>query len=205
VLAEGDWLWRVTWHEGGCYGIAYDASKRSTPAAQEAAKLTTPAEPGAAEWKLKLYKSADGRKFDLVTHLDVPGHPNESTLRFRRDGSLMAMVRREGGSKNGWLGVSRAPYKDWKWTETTMRFGGPNFIELPSGELWAVTRNYVPKAHTDLAKLTETSIEPVLSFPSGGDNSYAGLVWHDELLWVSYYSSHEGKTAIYLAKLKLNP
>jgi len=202
VLAEGDWLWRVTWHDRVCYGIAYDASKRSTVAAQEAAKLTAPADPGAADWKLKLYKSTNGRNFELVTHLDVPGHPNESTLRFRRDGSLMAMVRREGGSQNGWLGTSRAPYTEWKWSETNMRFGGPNFIELPTGELWAVTRNYVPKAHTVLAKLTDKSIEPVLTFPSGGDNSYAGLVWREDLLWVSYYSSHEGKTSIYLAKVK---
>jgi hypothetical protein len=45
--------------------------------------------------------------------------------------------------------------------------------------------------------------EPVLTFPSGGDTSYPGLVWHDGLLWMSYYSSHEGKTSIYLAKIKL--
>ena len=44
--------------------------------------------------------------------------------------------------------------------------------------------------------------EPVLTFPSGGDTSYPGLVWHDGLLWMSYYSSHEGKTSIYLAKIK---
>jgi hypothetical protein len=42
-----------------------------------------------------------------------------------------------------------------------------------------------------------------LKLPSGGDTSYAGLVWHEDLLWVSYYSSHEGKTAIYLAKVKV--
>ena len=45
--------------------------------------------------------------------------------------------------------------------------------------------------------------EPVLSVPSGGDNSYPGLVWHDGLLWMSYYSSHEGKSAIYLARIKV--
>ena len=28
-------------------------------------------------------------------------------------------------------------------------------------------------------------------------------VWHEELLWVSYYSSHEGKTSVYLAKVRL--
>jgi hypothetical protein len=28
-------------------------------------------------------------------------------------------------------------------------------------------------------------------------------VWHDGLLWVSYYSSHEGKSAVYLAGVKV--
>jgi hypothetical protein len=27
-------------------------------------------------------------------------------------------------------------------------------------------------------------------------------VWHDGLLWISYYSSYEEKTAIYLARVK---
>ena len=47
-------------------------------------------------------------------------------------------------------------------------------------------------------KLTE-----FLKLPSGGDTSYAGLVFYDGLLWVSYYSSHEDKTSIYLAKVEL--
>ncbi|MDP6040448.1 MAG: hypothetical protein QGG64_17995 [Candidatus Latescibacteria bacterium] len=51
--------------------------------------------------------------------------------------------------------------------------------------------------------MTETTFEPVFNLPSGGDNSYAGMVWHDDLLWMSYYSSHQGKTSIYLTKLKL--
>ena len=42
-----------------------------------------------------------------------------------------------------------------------------------------------------------------LRLPSGGDTSYAGLVLQDGLLWVSYYSSHEEKTAIYLARIKI--
>ena len=37
----------------------------------------------------------------------------------------------------------------------------------------------------------------------GGDTSYPGLLWHDGVLWVSYYSSHEGKTSIYLARVKV--
>ena len=41
------------------------------------------------------------------------------------------------------------------------------------------------------------------SLPSSGDSSYPGLVWHDNQLWISYYSSHEGKAAIYIARVKL--
>jgi len=44
----------------------------------------------------------------------------------------------------------------------------------------------------------------LLTLPSGGDTSYAGMVWHEGLLWVTYYSSHEEKTCIYLAKVKLD-
>ena len=43
-----------------------------------------------------------------------------------------------------------------------------------------------------------------MTFTSGGDTSYPGLVWHDGHLWMSYYSSHENKkSSIYLAKIKL--
>jgi hypothetical protein len=28
------------------------------------------------------------------------------------------------------------------------------------------------------------------------------MVWHDGQLWISYYASHEGKSAIYLARVK---
>jgi hypothetical protein len=204
VLGEGDWLWRVTWHDGKCYGIVYNASERASKDAQDAAKSKTPVSTDPADWKLRLVVSDDGVKYILITHLGVPGHPNESTLRFLKDGTMMAMVRREGGTQMGWLGTSKAPYKDWKWHETKYRFGGPNFIELPTGELWGTSRRYPGGAKTYVVELSRDGrYEPVLELPSGGDTSYAGMVWHEGLLWISYYSSHEGKSSIYLAKVQL--
>jgi hypothetical protein len=47
------------------------------------------------------------------------------------------------------------------------------------------------------------SVTPELILPSGGDCSYAGMAVQGDLLWVSHYSSHEGKTSIYLAKVRL--
>ncbi len=66
-------------------------------------------------------------------------------------------------------------------------------------------RNYVGGAKTRLWWLYPKTgkLETILTLPSGGDTSYPGLVWHDGLLWVSYYASHEGKTSIFLAKVKL--
>ena len=203
VLTEDEWLWRVTWHDGQAYGMSYNAAARSSTEAKAAA-ANQPFAPGPAEWKLKLVTSTDGLKWDLVTHLDVPGHPNESTVRFMPDGEMIAMVRREGGSKNGWIGTSKPPYQQWKWHEAGHRWGGPNFIVLPDGSMWAGSRSHQEKgALTALARFGREIYEPVLTLPSGGDTSYPGLVWHEGILWMSYYASHEGKTAIYLAKIKL--
>jgi hypothetical protein len=203
VLSEGEWLWRVTWSDKVAYGVSYNAAERTTKEATEAAK-SGKAPPGPAEWKLKLVKSSDGVNYSLVTHLDVPGHPNETTLRFLADGEMVALVRREGGNTFGWIGRSQAPYTEWTWAETKHRVGGPNFIRLPDGSLWAGGRTYPGGAKMAIARMTRAGgYDPVLTLPSGGDTSYPGLVWHDGLLWVSYYASHEGKSSIYLAKVRL--
>lgn len=188
VLAEGDWLWRVTWHDGRAYGVSY------VPPADE----TQP-----VEWNLKLYSSADGVRYEKLADLEVDGRPNETTLRFLDDGRCLALVRREAGDKTSWIGSSRAPFRDWTWKPVGHRIGGPNFIQTPDTRLWGAGRSYPGGSRTALARMTPESYEPALTLPSGGDNSYPGLVWHDGLLWMSYYSTHEGKTSIYLAKIKL--
>ena len=123
------------------------------------------------------------------------------------------MVRREAGTTMGHIGYASAPYTTWTWKESNHRFGGQNFIRLPNGTWIAGTRDYTnlkqgknTGASTMVAELrADGQLTPLVTFPSGGDNSYPGLVWHEGVLWVSYYSSHEGKTAIYLAKLKVTP
>ena len=75
---------------------------------------------------------------------------------------------------------------------------------LPEGaKTWATSRVYEKDPKTALGRLDAGSYEPLLKFPSGGDTSYAGMVWHGGELWVSYYASHEGKSSVYLARVKL--
>jgi hypothetical protein len=116
---------------------------------------------------------------------------------------MIALVRREQGDTHGWIGHAEPPYTDWTWHQTDYRLGGPDFIILPDGSMWAGTRYYPGGAKTVLSRMTDKTLEPVLTLPSGGDTSYPGFVWHDDILWMSYYASHEGKTSIYIAKIRL--
>ena len=87
-----------------------------------------------------------------------------------------------------------------------MQIGGPNFIVLPNGAMVASGRKYgatTKEARTFVGRMDVKSVEPQLILPSGGDCSYPGMVWQDGVLLVSYYSSHEGNTDIYLAKIRL--
>jgi hypothetical protein len=179
------WLWRVTWQAKTAYSIGYDTT---------------------AEKFIRLYSSKDGRRFDpLVARLFDHGSPNETSLIFQPDDRCLCLLRRDGNSGSGQLGVANPPYTNWVWKDLGIKIGGPHMRSLPDGRIVAAVRLYDSAVRTSLmwldaeaGKLTE-----FLKLPSGGDTSYAGLVWHEKVLWVSYYSSHEGKTSIYLAKVGL--
>jgi len=196
ALAENDWLWRVTWHDGTAWGVAY----RTT------APESTPADIG--EWTTTLYRSADGIAWQPVTVWDIPGRPNETTLRFRDDGTCLALVRRESGDRQGWFGTASAPYRDWTWRPIGRGIGGPELVVLADGRLVAAGRDSRaggPVTAVDFIDPASGSWPAGVTLPSGGDTSYPGLVEHDGSLWMTYYSSHEGKSAIYCSRLDVPP
>ncbi len=180
------WLWRVTWHGREAFGIGYDTVDEAF---------------------VRLYRSADGRRFDpLVSELRTEGRPNESAIVFQPDGSAVCLLRRDGPSAGGLLGTASAPYMRWEWHDLGARIGGPQMLRLPDGRILAAVRLYDGGARTSLAWIHPSSarMEECLRLPSGGDTSYAGLQWNDGLVWVSYYSSHEGSAAIYLARVRFH-
>jgi hypothetical protein len=189
VVEPGRWLWRVAWHDGKAYGISYAA--------------------GTAERSTALLTSGDGLKFrPLVPKLLDDGYPTEAVLRFDEEGRLFCLQRRDGRSpaNSAMLGTSRPPYRTWQWHDLGAFFGGPNLIKIPKGPWIAAGRiitDVGPKTALAWLDVENRSLTPILELPSGGDTSYPGLVWHDDRLWVSYYSSHEGKASIYLANVKI--
>jgi hypothetical protein len=186
AVADPDfWLWRVAWRDGKAYGVGYGCTPR--------------------EKYICLYRG-NGLVFEpIVAHLFDTGYPNETGLAFNDDGTLFCLLRRDEGSRTGLLGRARPPYTNWTWLDLGVPIGGPQMIRLPDGRLVAGVRLYDSRVRTSLGWVDANAgtFREFLALPSGGDTSYPGLVWHDQALWVSYYSSHEGKTSIYLAKVKL--
>ncbi len=189
VVPPGRWLWRVTWRDGQAYGVSYGKSERQSASS--------------------LLASRDGRSFrELVPRLLAEGYPTEAVIRFADDGTAYCLHRRDGdaASNSAYLGVSQPPYDQWSWHDLALYFGGPNLLQTPAGDWIAAGRvmhDDGPKTDVALLDVDSRTLTPLVSLPSGGDTSYPGLVWRDGMPWVSYYSSHEGKTSIYLARIRL--
>ncbi|TWT98325.1 exo-alpha-sialidase [Stieleria varia] len=182
----GFWLWRATWHEGHCYTMGYDTDR-------DRQKRTT-----------RFYRSDDGRDYvSWIDEVNIDKGVGEDTILFLPDQSALCLFRHESGSQMAFLGKSTPPYQQWTWTEMNRRIGGPNMLRLPDSRILAAVRLYDGRQRTSLCWVDPDSatLEECLTLPSGGDTSYAGMVWKDDLLWISYYSSHEEKTCIYLAKV----
>ncbi len=175
--------WRVTWHKGIAYTITYQPNGGVT-----------------------LYKSTNGVDFKLVSKLPLKGFPNEASIAFMPDDKMVAMIREEEKPNRTYVGECLPPYTDWKFTETPKFSGGPNILKLPDNNLLATFRQYengVGKLW--LGKLDNQKVTEIIDIKSFGDCGYAGMHWKDDALWMSYYSTHEQKTSIYLAKIKFNP
>jgi len=186
TVESWQWLWRVRWHGENVYGVAY-RSDASAPRKYEAI----------------LFKGNDGKKYEPLTTFEVP-NATEASIAFDGD-TMLCLQRRDGKPNTAWLGVSKSPYKEWTWKDLGVYFGGPHLVRTPDGTWLAAGRmTTTGKPQTVLCQLDVKAgkLTPLLTLPSGGDTSYAGLVWHEDQLWMSYYSSHEGKTSIYLARLR---
>jgi dienelactone hydrolase len=185
VAGPVDWLWRLTWVGSTGYGVVY--------------------QPEGEVWRQHLVATEDGAEARAVATWDLDQRPSEATLRALPDGSLAALVRREG---NAMIGSAPPPFTEWTWKELPLSLGGPELLVLDDGRMLAAGRRSEGEdgwrkrtvlGEVDLAgNWTELAV-----LPSGGDTSYPGMVLQGSELLVSYYSSHEGKSAIYLARLRL--
>jgi hypothetical protein len=184
------WLWRVIWHKGIAYGAAYswNSSRRM--------------------WAV-IARSRDGVNYEKISK--VFADMNEAALSFNEKDVLTVVFRSVDRDAEAAVVQTRAPFTEWtaqtlKPNEWRNQLGGPAVLRLPDGRMIAGGRLYrdkLTRTGVGLLDLASGKLTDLIVLPSGGDNSYPGLVWHGGKLWLSYYSSHEGRTSIYLAKIEV--
>ena len=184
IVSHGDWIWRVTWHKGIGYATDYQIGplERRGPTA------------------FYILTTRDGIHYKKLARSDLDGFPNEATIRFDNKDSMFILIRRELADTVGVLAKTAPPYTDWQMKKLDFRLGGPNFIFTRNGQIILGTRASGPVTALFFGNKAGDFRE-ILQLPSGGDNSYPGLLLEKDTLWVSYYSSHEGKAAIYFARI----
>ena len=189
------WLWRVVWHKGTAYGVAYSWEPNIL-------------KDGRRNFAI-IARSRDGIHYERISK-DLEGL-NEAALSFDAKDNLTVILRSVDSEPKATIAESRAPFTDWKLKPLIVngwqnKFGGPAVLRLPDRRIVAGGRLYgdkITRTGVGLINLASGQMTDIIELPSKGDNSYPGLVWHDGKLWMSYYSSHEGKTSIYLAKIEV--
>ncbi|WP_394201090.1 exo-alpha-sialidase [Shewanella waksmanii] len=196
IAEQGEWLWRIAKYQDRLYGVAYF--------------------PNEDDGYVALYQSEDGDNYRaIIERFNQQGYVNESGLSFistsvsdQLQTQAYCLLRRDpvwSDEQLALLGVASAPFTDWRWVELDKRVGGPvTFVY--QDKLYAVVRLYDEQVRTAIVHIDieRHIVNELIRLPSAGDTSYAGVVVEGDELLVSYYSSHEVKTAIYFAKVALS-
>lgn len=185
------WLWRVRWQDNTAYGFGYNRRQQT----------------------LHLYHGNPRRTFERLKSNAFSyarqglGYPNETDLVFASDRTMYCLLRRDADSFSAQLGTSKPPYTQWKWKDLGEYIGGPVMMllsdnyALVAGRRW---HNRRMKTAIWTLDLQRGILAYEYELPSGGDNSYPGLVKSEGGFFVSHYSSHiDGKSSIFLSRVTL--
>lgn len=126
---------------------------------------------------------------------------DETAFIFDQDGSVLGIGRRRETAQ---LLRSQPPYAEWERSDLDRHIGGPLLARwgdrLIVGGRHATDRG--PK--TSMCWLVGKELHEFAELPSGGDTSYPGFIaLSPSKAVMSWYSSHEGKTSIYMADLEI--
>src|SRR5204863_5262690 len=115
----------------------------------------------------------------------------------------LTLIGSEDAKSHAMFGTRNPPSEKWTWIDTGRVFQNPDWIELGGGTYYA-GRGFIdgaPKIIVGYLTVPGQAV-PLVVLPSGGDMGGPALMdSQDGGLLVFYHSSHEGKTAIYLATL----
>lgn len=186
VYGVNYWLWRVLPVEDHYLCAAYHFAVRGDR------QMRT----------VHLLRSEDLLDWRLVGLMREGGGCGEPALYQPGEGRLHCVIRTLEPDNHSWLGRSDAPYTDWEWSDLGVMIHAPAVLKV--GDTWIVAGRSQPHdlpdgtvepdsgARTSVWATRENGAEHLLTVPSAGDCSYAGLEFGpDGEVAMSYYSQHE--------------
>lgn len=192
------WLWSYSKFRNSIYSIGYNMKQACF------GKSTT------EKPQILLFKNANTSctAFRQVTNnswLSDSFHcASESSILFK-DNKAIAIVRDETPEhKSSFIGTSTYPFKQWQWQKFPYFVRGPKLAALPDGRIFLCAASMIDYQRLYFAILNPATfrVEKIAPIPSGGDCGYAGVIVQGDTALVSYYSSHEGNTHIYIDRVK---
>ena len=157
--------------------------------------------------EVHLVKSADGIAWEKVSTIRAGNWESETTLHFTGDGTAVAFLRQKYGSPQAQVLEAKAPYTEWKTRPTDVAHFSGHSVRTYESVTYLFSRDRGGPKGSEYGQVIYTFVEGKLSpycrLPAGGDCAYAEAVRDGDTMLVSYYSSHEGQTNVYLAVVPL--
>lgn len=157
--------------------------------------------------EVHLVKSDDGLKWEKVSLIRAGNWESETTIHFGSDGTAFAFLRQKYGSPQAQILTAKSPYTDWNNIPTDVRHFSGHSIHTIGGNTYFLTRDRGGEKGNEMGLVIYTfadgKLTPYCRLPAGGDCSYAEVVRDGDDLLVTYYSTHEKETNIYIAVVPL--
>lgn len=183
-------VWKPIEHNGKFYSGAHKKDEVSSGKGRE----------------VHLIESEDGIAWRKISTIRAGNWESETTLYFSPDHKATAFLRQKYGSPPAAILETSPPYAEWRERKPDVNHFSGHSVHTFRGVTYLLTRTMdSSKKQTGSAIFTfaDGELTPYCQLPSGGDCAYLEAVEDGENMLVSFYSTHEGSTNIYLAKVPL--
>jgi len=151
-----------------------------------------------------LITSGDALRWDKVSTIRGGNWESETTLWFAAPDRLVAFMRQKYGSPKATILESSAPFSEWSERRAGPKIFGGHAVCTFQRVTYLLSRSLEgQQTGTMIYTYEQGELHPYCALPSGGDCSYPAAVQDGGAMLVSYYSSHEGSTNVYLARVPL--
>lgn len=182
-------LWKPCIHDGAFYAAAHKKDETS----------------GGKGREVHFVKSADGVKWEKVSTIRAGNWESETTLFFDHKHHATAFLRQKYGSPQAQILESDPPYAEWKSRDAGVSHFSGHSVHVFKGVTYLLSRITKPGKEygSMIYTFADGKLTPYCELPAGGDCAYLEAVEDGANMLVSYYSTHEGTTDIYLAVVPL--